>query len=69
MNQDTIISPPADSAGSREVEYLSRARRAEAAVEQLREVMQIIASQASGKVCSTDRVDCMAALAQAALRD
>ena len=39
----------------------------DAEIERLREVLHIIAAQTSGKVCSTERADCMAALAQAAL--
>ena len=42
-------------------------QEAAAEIERLREVLQMLADQHSGEVCSTKRSDCMAAIASAAL--
>lgn len=42
--------------------------RLDAAVTPLLEALELIAAQHSGEVCSTKRSDCMAAIAQAAIR-
>lgn len=44
------------------------ALKADAEIARLRDVLETIAAQGSGVVCSTSKADCMAAVAQAALR-